>query len=134
MARLVITGCVADGADADRTIDVVYGDGFRLRMDKAVELALAGVEFWAKMPGITIARVRVQKSVSGNYYLRTHPDAWVANNLGKICSTNRASKLASANSLASGFSYGLTRQRTDRNALANASKRSPFLSSLTRDL
>ncbi|MEH6808961.1 MAG: DUF3892 domain-containing protein [Hyphomonas oceanitis] len=119
MAKLVITGCVPDGSDSDRVIDIVYGDGFRLRMDKAVELALAGIEFWAKMPGITIAKVNVQKSLTGNYFLRTSPDAWVANNLGRICSGNNIAKLTRSASLAPGFGTVL---KQPTNALAPSAR------------
>jgi hypothetical protein len=122
MTKLVITGCIPDGSDANRTNDAVYGDGFYLRMDVAIQLALSGTEFWVKMPGIMIAKVEVAKSANGRLYLKTHPDAWIANNLGEICSGPK--KLESAlskiglrrrPSLATGFTSALMRSQ---NALA----------------
>lgn len=81
MVRMVIQGCEFD---AGENKDVVYGDHFRLGLDKAIELADAGVEFWAAGPDATIARVIVGDNEYGERILRTEASAWAANHLGEI--------------------------------------------------
>ena len=81
MVRMVIQGCEFDAAENK---DVVYGDHFRLGLDKAIELADAGVEFWAAGPDATVARVIVGNNEYGERILRTEPSAWAANHLGEI--------------------------------------------------
>ena len=81
MVRMVIQGCEFDAAE-DK--DVVFGDHFRLGLDKAIELADAGVEFWAAGPDATVSRVMVGNNEYGERILRTEPSAWAANHLGEV--------------------------------------------------
>ena len=81
MVRMVIQGCEFDAVE-DR--DVVYGDHFRLGLDKMMELSEAGVEFWAAGPDVTLARVTVTENEYGERILKTDPAAFAANHLGEI--------------------------------------------------
>lgn len=101
MTTLYIEGCVEDGKDPGYVSDAVYGDGFFLRMDRAIQLASAGVNFKARVFGLLVADVRVAKSPLGRLYLKTSPDALVANNLGEITSKRQVAVNAFATSLAS---------------------------------
>ncbi len=84
MIPLEITFCIKDGTDPDRASDGVGGDGWYMRMDKAVTFAFDGQEFFTRVRGIKVP-VHVRKgTMPGRYYLQTHPDATVANNLGQI--------------------------------------------------
>ena len=49
MVRLVIKGCEFDPAQVK---DVVFGDSFRMELDKAMELADAGVDVNTKIAGM----------------------------------------------------------------------------------
>ena len=81
MVGLVIKGCEFDPAQVK---DVVFGDSFRMELDKAIELAEAGVEFWAAGPNETMARVILGQNEYGERILRTEPNAWAANHQGEI--------------------------------------------------
>ena len=81
MVRMVIKGCEFD---AGENKDVVYGDRFRLGLDKAIELAGAGVEFSAARPDGTLAPVRVSTNEYGEPILETDPCTVAANHLGEI--------------------------------------------------
>jgi hypothetical protein len=81
MVRLVIKGCEFDPAQVK---DVVFGDSFRMELDKAMELANAGVEFWAAGPDGIMARVSLGQNEYGERILMTEPNAWAANHLGEI--------------------------------------------------
>jgi hypothetical protein len=78
---MVIKGCEFD---AGENRDVVYGDHFRLGLDKAIELAGAGVEFAAARPDGTLASVAVCRNEYGELILRTDANAAAANHLGEI--------------------------------------------------
>ena len=81
MVRLVINGCEFDPAQVK---DVVYGDSFRMELDKAMELADAGVEFWAAGPDGAMARVTLGENEYGERILKTEAIAYAANHLGEI--------------------------------------------------
>lgn len=81
MVRMVIQGCAFDASEGR---DVVYGDHFRLGLDKAMELAEAGVEFWAAGPDATMTRVMISENEYGERILKTDPAAFAANHLGEI--------------------------------------------------
>ena len=81
MVRMIIKGCEFD---AGENRDVVFGDHFRLGLDKAIELAEAGVEFAAARPDGTLAAVAVCRNEYGEQILRTDATAAAANHLGEI--------------------------------------------------
>ncbi len=81
MVRMVIQGCEFDAGEGR---EVVIGDHFRLGLDKAMELAEAGVEFWATGPDAVLARVTVGVNEYGERILKTDPAAFAANHLGEI--------------------------------------------------
>ena len=81
MTGLVIRGCEFDGAHMR---DVVYGDGFRMELDRAVELAGDGLEFSAAMPDGSLAAVILTKNEYGEPVLKTDMGANAANHAGEI--------------------------------------------------
>lgn len=81
MSGLVIRGCEFD---AGHVKDVIYGNGFRMELDRAVELVEAGVEFSAEMPDGSLAQVFLSTNDYGEPVLRTEAGALAANHLGEI--------------------------------------------------
>ncbi len=81
MSGLVIRGCEFD---TDRVKDVVHGDGFRMELERAVELVETGVEFCAAMPDGTLAPVFLSTNDYGEPVLRTSAGALAANHTGEI--------------------------------------------------
>lgn len=94
MAVLYITGCKEDGSDPGNVKDMVYGDGWAMRMDVAIQQALDGQKFRALGRSLVAADVEVMRSSMGRLYLKTRPDAYAANNLGEITSRRHANALA----------------------------------------
>lgn len=86
MKTLYITGCVPDGSDRNRALDVVYGPGWSFSLAMAVEMYLAGlVQFRALLPNQRgSVKVDVRKTIGGLYYLRTQSDAVTYNNLERL--------------------------------------------------
>ena len=82
MVQLVIKGCEFDPAHAK---DVIFGDGFRMELDQAIELAMGGIEFWAAEADGSAAKVSVEKNEYGELILKTEPSARAANHFGEIC-------------------------------------------------
>lgn len=93
LAIFYITGVEPDKGDPDRVNDAVYGPDFYLSMSKAVSLARSGVEFRTSVSGAKTARALPYRSPRGNWYLKTSPDAYVANNLGIIAAERQISTL-----------------------------------------
>lgn len=84
LAIFYITGVEPDKGDPDRVNDAVYGSDFYLSMDKAAYLARHGVHFRTFVPYSRPVDVKAHQSPLGNWYLKTSPDARIANNLGYI--------------------------------------------------
>ena len=104
MATFYITGVEPDGRDQNRVNDAVYGKDFYISMEKAVFLVRAGVKFRTLCANNRHAPVYAQQSLSGNWYLKTSPDAYIANNIGTIASRPRASTLLSGGIRRNAFS------------------------------
>ncbi len=85
MPSLQITFCMPDRSDPDRVIDCVGGRGWVMHMDVAILCAQQGMDFYVVVDGAR-AEVGVATSQYGRKYLRTRPDATIANNLGEITS------------------------------------------------
>lgn len=81
MARLVITRCEYD---AVQRTDIVVGDGFRMSLDQAQELAGDGIAFFAAGPNDLIAPVLLRQNEYGETILATDPSAFAANSSGEI--------------------------------------------------
>ena len=82
MAKLIIRGCEFDPVQGK---DMVFGDGFRMELDRAIDLAGSGIEFQAAARDGSVRDVRVETNEYGELILRTDPGASAANHFGEIC-------------------------------------------------
>jgi hypothetical protein len=91
MHALHITNCIADGPDPGFSPDIVSGIGWAMKMNVAIKMAVGGQQFYTTANGVR-AEVWVARGPYDRLYLRTSPDATVANDLGEI--TSKRSQLA----------------------------------------